>query len=71
MSFVFEFVYACFLSISTVAMAIAMIMTTTATTMYVIRSVVVGRFETDVGATVGATVGAGPTKSPVAALELP
>lgn len=53
-------------------MAIAIIMAIPTATMYVIRSVVVARFDgAVVGAAVGAAVGAGPTNRSAAALELP
>jgi hypothetical protein len=65
-------IYGRFLSISTVAMAIAMIMAIAATTMYVIRSAVVATFE--IGVEVGVCVGVAAgftTVTVVAALELP
>jgi hypothetical protein len=49
--------YGLFLSSSMPTMAIAMIIAITETAMYVIRSVVVARFDT--GVAVGAAVGAG------------
>ena len=59
---VFFYVYGFFLSINTVAIAIAMIMAIIATTMYVIKSVVVAKFDADVTVGVAVAVGASTTK---------
>lgn len=59
--------YGCFLSMSNPTMAIAMIIAMAAAAMYVIRSVVVARF--DVGVAVGVTGGASCTYMAVSAYD--